>query len=59
EYVPELRDVSTEAIHDWPTLDPDERCELAPAYPSPIVEHGPAREAALTMFRQARGEEAG
>ena len=56
EYVPELRDVSTAAIHEWPDLTADERCELAPDYPSPIVDHGEAREAALAMFRRARGE---
>ena len=55
-YVPELRDVSTEAIHEWPDLSADERCELAPEYPSPIVDHAEAREAALAMFRRARGE---
>jgi deoxyribodipyrimidine photo-lyase len=56
EYVPELRDVPTEAIHEWPDLDSDERCELAPDYASPIVDHAEARERALAMYRRARGE---
>jgi deoxyribodipyrimidine photo-lyase len=56
EHVPELRDVPTDAIHAWPSLDADERSELAPSYPRPIVDHGEAREAALAMFREARGE---
>jgi deoxyribodipyrimidine photo-lyase len=57
EYVPELRDVPTDAIHAWPSLDADERSELAPSYPRPIVDHDTAREAALAMFREARGED--
>ena len=57
EYVPELRDVPTEVIHDWPTLETAERAAHAPAYPAPIVDHAAAREAALAMFRAARGED--
>lgn len=56
EYVPEVADVSTREIHEWPTLDENERAALAPEYPSPIVDHADAREAALAMFRRARDE---
>jgi deoxyribodipyrimidine photo-lyase len=57
EYVPELRGVDAEAIHDWPDLSDEEREELAPDYPAPIVDHSERREAALAMFKRARGEE--
>jgi deoxyribodipyrimidine photo-lyase len=56
EYVPELRDVPTEKIHAWPTLDADEREALAPDYPGPVVDHSERRERALAMFEAARGE---
>jgi deoxyribodipyrimidine photo-lyase len=56
EYVPELSDVPTDAIHDWPNLDAAARSEFAPDYPAPIVDHAEAREAALAMYRSARGE---
>jgi len=56
EYVPELADASTMQIHEWPDLDEAVRRSVAPDYPSPIVDHAEAREAALSMFRTARGE---
>jgi deoxyribodipyrimidine photo-lyase len=56
EYVTELADVPTDAIHDWPNLGATERSEFAPEYPAPIVDHAEAREAALSMYRSARGE---
>ncbi|WP_162224382.1 cryptochrome/photolyase family protein [Halorussus amylolyticus] len=55
EFIPELRDVPPEKIHDWPDLDPAERDDLAPDYPAPIVDHGERREAAIAMFERARG----
>jgi deoxyribodipyrimidine photo-lyase len=56
EYVPELRGVPPEKIHAWPDLSPQEREDLAPAYPAPIVDHSERREAAIAMFERARGE---
>jgi len=55
EYVPELRDVPTEHIHGWPTLDDAERERLAPGYPAPIVDHGTGRARAIEAFEWARG----
>jgi deoxyribodipyrimidine photo-lyase len=57
EHVPELRGVPVEQIHAWPDLDADERADLAPDYPAPIVDHGERREQALAMFERARGED--
>ena len=57
EYVPELADAPTRIIHEWPGIEPAERREHAPEYPDPIVDHAERREAALAMFRRARGEE--
>ena len=56
EYVPELRDASTDRIHDWPALEESVRRRVAPDYPAPIVDHAEARESALEMYRTARGE---
>ncbi len=56
EYVPELRDAPTDAIHEWPELPDEARHNIAPDYPSPVVDHAEAREAALAMYRRARGE---
>ncbi|WP_435129187.1 cryptochrome/photolyase family protein [Halobaculum sp. D14] len=57
QYVPELRGVDAADVHDWPTLDADERDRLAPDYPDPVVDHSEAREAALAMFEAARGDD--
>ncbi|MWG35973.1 cryptochrome/photolyase family protein [Halomarina oriensis] len=57
EYVPELAGVDAETIHEWHELGVDERGRLAPDYPAPICDHGERREAALAMFKRARGEE--
>jgi deoxyribodipyrimidine photo-lyase len=57
EYVPELRDVDAETVHDWPELSRERRRAVAPDYPDPIVDHGQRREAALAMFERARGED--
>ncbi len=54
-FVPELRDVPPEKIHEWNELNDDERENLAPAYPAPIVDHGERREMAITMFENAKG----
>ena len=56
EYVPELRDAPTDAIHEWPTLDAEERAAIAPDYPAPIVDHGERRERAIAAFEAARGD---
>jgi len=55
-YVPELADAPAEAIHDWHALSLSERNRVAPEYPAPIVDHGERREAALAMYKAARGE---
>ncbi|WP_435096414.1 cryptochrome/photolyase family protein [Halarchaeum sp. P4] len=57
EYVPELRDVPADVIHEWPSLDTAERDEHAPDYPDPIVDHGERREAAIAAFEAARGDD--
>jgi deoxyribodipyrimidine photo-lyase len=57
EYVPELRDAAPKEIHDWHELNPDEREEIAPDYPAPILDHSERREAAIAMFERARGDE--
>jgi len=57
EYVPELRGVDADDIHDWPELSDEERAALAPDYPAPVVDHGERREQALAMYKRARGEE--
>lgn len=54
-YVPELEEVAADEIHRWTELDADQQAALAPAYPSPIVDHAERREAALDMFERARG----
>ena len=56
EYVPELRDVESELIHEWPELSLTQRRNAAPDYPDPIVDHSERREQALEMFETARGE---
>ncbi|MGB9985887.1 cryptochrome/photolyase family protein [Salarchaeum japonicum] len=56
EYVPELADASVDEIHGWNDLTPEERDEIAPDYPDPIVDHSERREQALEMFQTARGE---
>ncbi|AHG03973.1 deoxyribodipyrimidine photo-lyase [Halobacterium sp. DL1] len=55
-YVPELRDVPPAKIHAWPDLSPEERDELAPDYPAPIVDHAERREEAIATFERARGD---
>ena len=54
-YVPELRGVEAEVIHDWPNLSDEERAEIAPDYVDPIVDHARRREEAIEMFERARG----
>ncbi|WP_136717748.1 cryptochrome/photolyase family protein [Halorientalis salina] len=56
-YVPELRGVDPDLIHDWPTLSPTQRRETAPDYPEPVVDHGERREQAIQMFERARGDD--
>ncbi len=56
EYVPELRDAPTDAIHEWPALDDKERAAIAPDYPAPIVDHAERRERAIAAFEAAHGD---
>jgi deoxyribodipyrimidine photo-lyase len=56
-YVPELREADPETVHSWHELSEDEREAVAPDYPDPIVDHAERREAALAMFKRARGED--
>ncbi|MWV40805.1 deoxyribodipyrimidine photo-lyase [Natrialba sp. INN-245] len=56
EHVPELEDAPPDTIHGWPDLDPEERADVAPEYPAPIVDHAERREAAIEMFEAARGD---
>ena len=57
EYVPELRGVDPEVVHGWHELSPTQRANAAPEYPAPIVDHAERREAALAMYKRARGED--
>ncbi|KAB1188232.1 MULTISPECIES: deoxyribodipyrimidine photo-lyase [Haloferax] len=56
-YVPELRDVTANTIHDWHEMSDMERERVAPDYPAPIVDHSKRREMALSMFEAARGDD--
>lgn len=56
-YIPELNDVPTEIIHDWPSLDQATRESHAPDYPAPIVNHQEQREKAIAMFEHARDQD--
>jgi deoxyribodipyrimidine photo-lyase len=57
EYVPELEGVDPALIHDWHTLSPTQRQQVAPDYPAPIVDHSERREDAIAMFERARGDD--
>ncbi|EMA64159.1 cryptochrome/photolyase family protein [Halorubrum lipolyticum] len=57
EYVPELRGLDADLIHEWHELSPTQRANAAPEYPSPIVDHSERREEALAMYKRARGED--
>ena len=57
KYVPELRGVEADLIHEWHELSPTQRANAAPDYPAPIVDHSERREAALAMYKRARGED--
>ena len=56
EYVPELRDVPTDAVVDWPTLPAEKRDALAPDYPDPIVDRDAGYERAQRVFEEALGK---
>ena len=56
-FVPELREVAADTIHDWHELPDAERDRVAPDYPHPIVDHSERREMALAMFETARGDD--
>ena len=57
EYVPELRGLDADLIHEWHELSPTQRANAAPDYPAPIVDHSERREEALAMYKRARGED--
>ena len=57
EHVPELRGLDADLIHGWHELSPTQRANAAPDYPAPIVDHSERREAALAMYKRARGED--
>jgi deoxyribodipyrimidine photo-lyase len=57
EYVPELRGLDADLIHEWHELSPTQRANAAPEYPAPIVDHSERREEALAMYKRARGED--
>lgn len=57
EYVPELRGLDADLIHEWHELSPTQRGNAAPEYPAPIVDHSERREEALAMYKRARGED--
>jgi deoxyribodipyrimidine photo-lyase len=56
EYVPELREVPSPKIVDWPTLSDAERADLAPEYPDPIVDRNHGYERAQRVFEEALGK---
>ena len=55
-YVPELRDVEPDVIHDWTELSPTQQQRTASDYPAPIVDHAERREEAIATFERARGD---
>ncbi|TKX71409.1 deoxyribodipyrimidine photo-lyase [Halorubrum sp. SP9] len=57
QYVPELRGLDADLIHEWHELSPTQRANAAPDYPAPIVDHSERREEALAMYKRARGED--
>ena len=57
KYVPELRGLDADLIHEWHELSPTQRANAAPDYPAPIVDHSERREEALAMYKRARGED--
>jgi deoxyribodipyrimidine photo-lyase len=57
KYVPELRDLDADEIHDWTEMSDGQREALAPEYAHPILDHSERREQALAMFKRARGED--
>jgi len=57
QYVPELRGINADTIHGWHDLSPVERDQADTEYPAPIVDHSERREAALSMFEAARGDD--
>ncbi len=61
-WLPELYRVPDEFIHEpWrmpPAAQRDAHCHIGQDYPAPIVDHAFARERALAVYRNARGEEA-
>lgn len=56
KYVSELDGVDAEHIHSWNELSEQEREEIQPDYPNPVVDHSERREQALDMYKTARGE---
>ncbi|GAB7008277.1 cryptochrome/photolyase family protein [Halorubrum trueperi] len=57
EYVPEMRGLDADLIHEWHELSTTQRANAAPEYPAPIVDHSERREEALEMYKRARGED--
>ncbi|MDB2245075.1 deoxyribodipyrimidine photo-lyase [Halorubrum ezzemoulense] len=55
-YVPELSDVPSGKVVDWPTLSRAEREELAPDYAHPIVDRNEGYERAQRVFEEALGK---
>ena len=51
-WIPELRGLSADSIHDPSALPPLARARLA--YPAPIVDLGRTREAAIAAFKNLR-----
>ncbi len=55
-YVPELSDVPTEEIIEWPTLNHGKRNRLCPEYAEPIVDRNNGYERAQKRFERALGK---
>lgn len=57
-YVPELRDVPADRIHEPWRMDDDEQrragCRIGRDYPAPLVDHKERRERTLERYRRAR-----
>lgn len=56
-WIPELAELEPETIHDWATMEQEERDEYDVAYPDPIVDINERYHAGKKMFERALGRD--